>query len=83
MTDGILLLLFFVLFITPGKYLGLGGMGVFLFVGFLISIGDEANLSWVSLAYLVGSLVCIGVWVVRKIEAPSSPNDSPNSKDSE
>ena len=86
-TDGVLILLFLALLITPGKYLGLGGMGVLLFVGFLLSVSGAnlrlSSLSWVSWASGFGSLVCIGVWLIRKLETPILPSDPPQPKNHE
>jgi len=71
--NGILVLLLFAWFVTPGKYLGIGGMGAGMFVGFLLCMnGPDPWSSWWPWVLLPGSLVCFGVWLFRKFEPPSS-----------
>ncbi|MHB8744843.1 MAG: hypothetical protein ACYC9L_17270 [Sulfuricaulis sp.] len=75
--NGILLLLFLALFITPRKFLGVGVIGAWTFVVFLVSVSAQSQWSaWLPWASGLGSLACFGIWLLRKFEAPEPPSNS-------
>jgi hypothetical protein len=79
--DGILLLLFAAMLVTPNKFLSFGVVGAWLFVVFLVSVsGHQHWFTWLPWVSGLGSLACIGVWLFRKFQEPSPPSTPPQPK---